>query len=73
MTPARISARRAERKASPLFEIASLLVRFDHVASFIVNAGDGVIWAGRKTRLPQPLLLSGSTSTGGLATEALQE
>jgi hypothetical protein len=27
-----MSARRAERKASPLFEIARLLVRLDHVA-----------------------------------------
>jgi hypothetical protein len=26
------------RKASPLFEIARLLVRFDHLARFIVNA-----------------------------------
>jgi hypothetical protein len=25
-------------KTSPLFELARLLVRFDHVASFIVNA-----------------------------------
>ena len=33
-----MSARRAERKASPLFEIARVLVYFDHVASFIVNA-----------------------------------
>jgi hypothetical protein len=33
-----MSARRAERKASPLFEIVRVLVRFDHVASFIVNA-----------------------------------
>jgi hypothetical protein len=27
---------------SPLFEIAFLLVRFDHVASFIVNANHGI-------------------------------
>ena len=33
-----MSARRAERKASPLSEIARVLVRFDHVASNIVNA-----------------------------------
>jgi hypothetical protein len=33
-----MSARRAERKASPLFEIARVLVRFNHVASAIVNA-----------------------------------
>jgi hypothetical protein len=27
-----MSARRAERKASPLFELARVLVRFDHIA-----------------------------------------
>jgi len=27
----------------PLFEIASVLVRLDHVARFIVNANDGII------------------------------
>ena len=27
----------------PLFEIAFVLVRFDHVASFIVNANDGIM------------------------------
>jgi hypothetical protein len=50
---------------SRLFEIARVLVRFDHVARFIVKAGDGVIWAAGKPGSPQPLLLSGSTSTGG--------
>jgi hypothetical protein len=29
-----MSARRAERKASPFFEIALVLVRLDHVAHF---------------------------------------
>jgi hypothetical protein len=33
-----MSTRRAERKASPLFELTRLLVRLDHVASRIVNA-----------------------------------
>jgi hypothetical protein len=28
---------------SPLFEIARVLVRFDHIASFIVNANDGIM------------------------------
>jgi hypothetical protein len=28
---------------SPLFEIAHVLVRFDHVASFIVNADHNII------------------------------
>jgi hypothetical protein len=51
-----MSARRAERKALPLFEIVRVLVRWYHIAGFIVNANDGVMWAGRKTRLPQPLL-----------------
>jgi len=32
-----MTARRAERKASPLSEISGVLVRFDHVARFIVN------------------------------------
>jgi hypothetical protein len=32
-----MSARRAERKASPLSEIARVLVRLDHVARRIVN------------------------------------
>jgi hypothetical protein len=32
-------------KASPLFEIASVLVRFDHVARFIVNANHGPVLA----------------------------
>jgi hypothetical protein len=27
---------------SPLFEIALVLVRFDHIASFIVNANHGI-------------------------------
>ena len=34
-----MSTRRAERKASPLFEIARVLVRFDHVASYFQTAG----------------------------------
>jgi hypothetical protein len=38
-----MSARRAERKASPLFEIARLLVRFDHVARIIVDANHGIM------------------------------
>jgi hypothetical protein len=43
MTPDGMSARRAERKASPLFEIARVLVRFDHVASFVVNANHSIM------------------------------
>jgi hypothetical protein len=38
-----MSARRAERKASPLSEIARVLVRFDHFASVIVNANHGIM------------------------------
>jgi hypothetical protein len=38
-----MSARRAERKASPLSEISGVLVRFDHVARFIVNANHYVV------------------------------
>jgi hypothetical protein len=33
-----MSTRRAERKTSPLTEIALVFVRFNHVARFIVNA-----------------------------------
>ena len=33
-----MSARRAERKASPLSELARVLVHFDHIARCIVNA-----------------------------------
>jgi hypothetical protein len=33
-----MSAGRAERKASPLSEIARVLVRFNHIARFIINA-----------------------------------
>jgi hypothetical protein len=38
-----MSARRAERKASPLFEIARVLVRLDHVARVIVNANHSIM------------------------------
>jgi hypothetical protein len=37
MTPTRVSARRAERKASPLSEIARVLVRLDNIASGIAQ------------------------------------
>jgi hypothetical protein len=30
-------------KNSPLFEIAGVLMRFKHVATFIVNANHGVV------------------------------
>jgi hypothetical protein len=33
----------ADSVVSPLLEIALVLVRFDHVASFIVNANHGII------------------------------
>jgi len=32
-----------EKKSLPLFEIATVLVRPDHIASFIVNANHGVM------------------------------
>jgi hypothetical protein len=44
----------AREKNSPFFENAFVLVRVDHIAPFIVNAGDGVMSADRKTQLPQP-------------------
>jgi len=34
-------------RALPLFEIARVLVRVDHVASFIVNANHGVIFENK--------------------------
>jgi hypothetical protein len=33
-----MSTSRAERKPSPRFELARVLVRFNHIASVIVNA-----------------------------------
>jgi hypothetical protein len=38
-----MSAGRAERKASPLSEIARVLVRFDHLASIIVNTNHSIV------------------------------
>jgi len=38
-----MSARRAERKATPLSEIARMLVRFNQVSSFIVNANHSIV------------------------------
>jgi hypothetical protein len=34
---------RGKKQNSPLFEIARVLVRFDHVARFIVNANYGIM------------------------------
>jgi hypothetical protein len=31
------------RQSSAIFEIALVLVRFNHVASFIVNTDDGIV------------------------------
>jgi hypothetical protein len=36
-------ASHTERKASPLFEIAPVFVRLDHIARFIVNANHGMM------------------------------
>jgi len=36
------STHRGKKVNSPLFEIASVLVRFDYVARFIVNANHGM-------------------------------
>ena len=48
-----------------LLELARVFVCFDHVASFIVNAGDGVMWAGRKTRLPSRYFCPEAPAPGG--------
>jgi len=61
------------KQVSPLFELTRVLVRLNDVARFIVNAGDRVMWAGRKTRLPSRYFCPEFTSTGRLATEALQD
>jgi hypothetical protein len=39
-------------KTSPFFEIAPVLVRFDHVASFIVNANHSVVRSAAKLSFP---------------------
>jgi hypothetical protein len=42
--PSRFSAWRLfVSPRSPLFEIACVLVRFDHVARFVVNANHGIV------------------------------
>jgi hypothetical protein len=38
-----MSARRAERKASPLSEIACMLMRFNQVSSLIKNTNHGIM------------------------------
>jgi hypothetical protein len=42
----------ARRKLLPLFEIARLLVRFDHIAGFIINVNHGIMWAAEKLGVP---------------------
>jgi hypothetical protein len=43
-------------KTSPLFEIANVLVRFNHVASFIEIANHSVVAAGpRKFSISSPV------------------
>ena len=48
MTQHGMSGRSAERKPSPLFELARVLVRLDHVARFIVNANHSIMRAAEK-------------------------
>jgi hypothetical protein len=38
-----VTLRRVAAFCSPLFEIASVLVRFDHISGFIVNANHGIV------------------------------
>jgi hypothetical protein len=35
----------------PLFELARVLVRLDHIASVIVNANHGIVWAAVEFRV----------------------
>jgi hypothetical protein len=44
-------ARCDKKEISPLFEIARFLVRFNHVASLIVNANHGVMRSTAKLRV----------------------
>jgi hypothetical protein len=46
--PKLLDQRAASKKTSPLFEIASLLLCFDHVASFIVNANHSIMSTAEK-------------------------
>jgi hypothetical protein len=50
MTQHGMSGRSAERKPSPLFELACVLVRLDHVARFIVNANPRIMWTAAMQR-----------------------
>jgi hypothetical protein len=43
MTRHGMSARSAERKASPLFELAKVLVHLDHVARIVINRNDSIV------------------------------
>jgi hypothetical protein len=36
-------ARCDKKEISPLFEFARVLVRFDHIASFVINANHGAM------------------------------
>ena len=38
-----LGPRQASSPYSPLFEVARVLVRLDHVARFIVNANHGIV------------------------------
>ena len=38
----------SRRKRSPLFEIALVLVRFDHIAGYIINANHRTVCAAEK-------------------------
>jgi hypothetical protein len=43
---------------SLLYELARVLVRFDHVARFIVNANDGIIYRLKNFAYPIALLIA---------------
>ena len=50
MTQHGMSARSAERKPSPLFELANVLVRLDHVARIIINRNHSTVLTAAKLR-----------------------
>jgi hypothetical protein len=46
-----MSAKVRRTQGIPLVEIARVLVRFDHVVWFTVNANDGIVWPAEMLRV----------------------
>jgi len=56
-------------KTSPLFELARVLVRLDHVARFIINANHSIVRFGRTANTPHMPLLFLPFDVAMLATQ----